>query len=413
MITSRYLGLSLAFLLLCLTLGPASAEQNDVKPPGFAEAMRFLDNGGFAVMKKDRVIAAHNLHTKFVPASTAKIATSLAALQVLGADYRFETDFFIDSGHNLYIKGFGDPFLISEEVERIAGELKRLGCSRIHNIYLDETSFDIPAQADGGGGSDNPYDARNSSLAVNFNTVNIKKDTSGRVFSAEEQTPTLPLMAELARGLKPGTHRINITLDGNGDRKVISRYAGELFRAYLLKEKIPVEGIIAPGRTPSALTPFYRHKSSWTLKDIIPSLMLYSNNFIANQLYLAVGAKQYGYPATWEKSRQATAEILLRDFHLSPESISLFEGSGLSRKNMVTPYAMLQLLDFFKPYGGSLPLKNGRSLKSGTLEGVYAYCGYFHENGRLDSFVLMLNQERNTRNDLLGVLERIYRSTRI
>lgn len=413
MLILKSLVLSLLLLLFYLTPGLATAGPNDVRPAGFAEAMGFVDHGGFAVMKEGSIIAAHNLHTMFVPASILKVATSLTALQVLGPQYRFETDFFIDAEQNLYIKGFGDPFLISEEVEQIVKKLKRLGCSRINNIYLDDTAFDIPTRADGEGGSDNPYDARNSGLAVNFNTVNIKKDASGRVFSAEEQTPTLPLMAELAEGLKPGIYRINITMDGNTDRNIISRYAGELFRAYLLKENIPVEGKIAPGRTPGTLTPYYRHKSSKTLKDIIPALMRYSNNFIANQLYLTIGAKQYGYPATWEKSRKATADILQKEFHLPAGEITLFEGSGLSRKNMVTPYAMLQLLDFFKPYSDCLPLEKGRSLKSGTLEGVYAYCGYFHENGSLDSFVLILNQKKNTRKDLLGELERIYHNTRM
>jgi len=413
MLIRRFLVLFLSIFLFSLTLGLATAEQNDVQSAGFAEAMRFLDHGGFAVMKRGHVIAAHNLHTKLVPASILKIATSLAALQVLGPQYRFETDFFIDAKKNLYIKGFGDPFLISEEVAGIVRELKRRGCSRIHNIYLDQTSFDISTQADGEGGSDNPYDAWNSGLAVNFNTVNINKDTSGGVFSAEEQTPTMPLMAELAKGLEPGIHRINITMDGNTDRNIISRYAGELFRAYFLKENIPVEGKIAPGRTPETLTPYYRYKSSKTLKDIIPSLMRYSNNFIANQLYLVIGAKQYGHPATWEKSRKATAEILQKEFHLPAGEITLFEGSGLSRKNLVTPYAMLQLLDSFKPYYSLMPeKKDGTFVKSGTLTGVYSYAGYFTEGDVVDSFVIILNQERNNRDRLLLQLKKIYRGNR-
>ena len=112
---------------------------------------------------------------------------------------------------NIYIKGFGDPFLISEEVAIIVRELKRLGCRRINDIYLDDTAFNIETLADGAGLSDNPYDAQNNALAVNFNTVNIVKDKTGDVHSAEEQTPTLPLMVELAENLEPGTHRINIS----------------------------------------------------------------------------------------------------------------------------------------------------------------------------------------------------------
>jgi D-alanyl-D-alanine carboxypeptidase/D-alanyl-D-alanine-endopeptidase (penicillin-binding protein 4) len=69
---------------------------------------------------------------------------------------------------------------------------------------------------------------------------------------------------------------------------------------------------------------------------------------------------------------------------------------------------MLQLLDSFKPYAKLLPQEDGKHLKSGTLKDVYSYAGYFMENERLDSFVLLLNQGQNNRDRLLDVLEQIY-----
>jgi D-alanyl-D-alanine carboxypeptidase/D-alanyl-D-alanine-endopeptidase (penicillin-binding protein 4) len=137
--------------------------------------------------------------------------------------------------------------------------------------------------------------------------------------------------------------------------------------------------------------------------------MLYSNNFIANQIFLAVGAAEFGYPATWEKSKQAVAGLLQEKFNLSAEDIRIVEGSGLSRKNRVSPLAMLKLLDFFKPYSRLLPEKDGIFMKSGTLEGVYSYAGYFTEKEETDSFVLLLNQERNNRDMVLLLLEVLYR----
>jgi len=399
----------LLFLLFVAVMSPQSlAIAKDVESISFAEVMRFIDNGGYAVKKDGRIIAAHNLHKIFVPASIVKIATSLAALRILGPKYRFETYFFMDAKQNLYIKGFGDPFLISEEIVIIVRELKKLGCRRINDIYLDDTAFNISTIADGSGLSDNPYDAQNNALAVNFNTVNVKKDQTGKVSSAEEQTPTLPLMAELAEDLESGIHRINISKDRTGSNEIINRYAGELFRAFQHKEKIPGDGIIVFKKTPDNLTPYYTHQSSKALEDIIAPLMLFSNNFIANQLYLTMGAKLYGYPATWEKSRLAVEDTLLKEFKLSAGEIRIIEGSGLSRKNLVSPYAMIQLLDFFKPYSGFLPQEDGKILKSGTLKGVYSYGGYFLDNKDLDSFVLILNQERNTRERVLKELEQIY-----
>ena len=399
----------LLFLLFVAVMSPQSlAIAKDVESISFAEVMRFIDNGGYAVKKDGRIIVAHNLHKIFVPASIVKIATSLAALRILGPKYRFETYFFMDAKQNLYIKGFGDPFLISEEIVIIVRELKKLGCRRINDIYLDDTAFNISTIADGSGLSDNPYDAQNNALAVNFNTVNVKKDQTGKVSSAEEQTPTLPLMAELAEDLESGIHRINISKDRTGSNEIINRYAGELFRAFQHKEKIPGDGIIVFKKTPDNLTPYYTHQSSKALEDIIAPLMLFSNNFIANQLYLTMGAKLYGYPATWEKSRLAVEDTLLKEFKLSAGEIRIIEGSGLSRKNLVSPYAMIQLLDFFKPYSGFLPQEDGKILKSGTLKGVYSYGGYFLDNKDLDSFVLILNQERNTRERVLKELEQIY-----
>jgi len=191
---------------------------------------------------------------------------------------------------------------------------------------------------------------------------------------------------------------------------IISRYAGQLFKAMLQKENIAVQGIIARRLTPKDLFPLFIHYSSKTLDDIIGPLLLYSNNFIANQLFLYMGTVQYGYPATWEKSIRTMAAYLDNTYSLSPKEINMVEGSGISRQNRVSPHAMIRLLDFFKPYAKLLPQEGDRLIKSGTLKGVYSYAGYFMEEGRLDSFVLLLNQQRNNRDSILDLLELIYRS---
>ena len=156
--------------------------------------------------------------------------------------------------------------------------------------------------------------------------------------------------------------------------------------------------------------PFYIHRSSKSLEDIIGPLMLYSNNFIANQLFLVLGATRFGYPATWGKARQVMADFLQEKYRLSESDIRIMEGSGLSRKNRVSPRVMILLLDSFKPYSRHLPQKDGKLLKSGTLHGVYCYAGYFREEGNMDSFVLLLNQEKNNRESILAVLESVYQS---
>jgi D-alanyl-D-alanine carboxypeptidase/D-alanyl-D-alanine-endopeptidase (penicillin-binding protein 4) len=409
----RYINTSILLLLLPLLLFLFSfpllatlAEEPELTP--LISVKHLIDRGGYAVQKDGYIIAAHNLHKTFVPASVIKIATGLAALRILGPDYRFETHFYRDSDQNIYIKGYGDPFLISEQVVEIVRKLKSMGCEKINNIYIDDTTFAIGGPPEGSGSSENPYDAQNSGLAVNFNTINIEKDRAGKIWSAEEQTPTLGLMEELAADMAPGTHRINVSRHAEEGNEIIRRYTGELFRAFQKQEKIAGEGEISFRTVPVDLAPFYIHRSSKTLEDIIAPLMLYSNNFIANQLFLALGSVQYGYPASWEKSMQAMADFLQKEFNLSANEIEIIEGSGLSRKNRVSPHSMLLLLNAFKPYSHLLSAEAYGYMKSGTLKGVYAYAGYFTANGKLDSFVLLLNQEKNNRDRILMLLEDIY-----
>ena len=377
------------------------------------KAAILIDNGGFAVEKEGQLLASHNLHGMYIPASIVKIATALTALHILGPDYRFETHFYVDSADNLYIKGLGDPFLVSEEVSLIMDRLQQLGVHTINHIFIDHSSYRLSSPTDGLGFSDNPYDALNSSLAVNFNTVKIQVSGKGEVKSAEVQTPTLPLMLRLGKNKKSGNYRINIATDEKNGQAIISQYVGELFRAYQQQNGMSGIGEIVEKQVPENLEPVYVHRSDKTLPRIIESLMLYSNNFIANQLFLACGAKQYGYPATWEKGRRVLAEFMNDKLDLSEKDVKMVEGSGLSRKNRVSSQAMLVLLRAFKPYAHLLPLANGKRIKSGTLKGVYSYAGYFTDSGELDSFVLILNQSGNNRDKLLELLEGYYRRSKV
>ncbi len=381
--------------------GPAVSAQVPISP----KIQRLIKDGGFIVQKEGHIHIAYNTESAFIPASILKIATSLAALKILGPSYRFETAFYSNDAGDLFIKGYGDPFLVSEEVALILERLRATGVSRINNIILDDTAYQLDSPADGSGESLNPYDVISGGLCVNFNTVNVTVTPDGAIHSAEPQTPTLPIMKKLSAGMKPGEQRFNIS----NNRGNVLQYAGELFRALQRQNKIPGEGRIGPGKVPAGLTAVYIHRSSKNLESLIKGLMLYSNNFIANQLFLACGAKQLGYPATWEKSRTVLKDYLQTELGLGREMISMVEGAGLSRGNRATPQAMTILLDAFKPYAHLLPLERDKYIKSGTLTGVYSYAGYFRNGAALDSFVLMLNQKQNTRDRLLAELEETYR----
>ncbi|MFH1340930.1 MAG: D-alanyl-D-alanine carboxypeptidase [Pseudomonadota bacterium] len=70
-------------------------------------------------------LVAQNTDEPFVPASVTKIVTAWLAMEVLGGDYRFKTRFYLDDKRVLYVRGSGDPFLISEELAPLATNWSR------------------------------------------------------------------------------------------------------------------------------------------------------------------------------------------------------------------------------------------------------------------------------------------------
>lgn len=366
-----------------------------------------INHGGYIVTKDGVTISSRAPDTAFIPASTIKIATALAALRTLGNDYRFQTQFFNDPEGTLYIKGFGDPFLVSEEVSLILDQLQERGVTIINDIVIDDSAFLLSEEASAwSDNSLNPYDAANSALAVNFNAMGLKVNRKGKVTSAEPQTPTLPLMQELGATLKPGTHRINISKS----KEQIHRYTAELFRALQKQKDIAGHGMLRKSPVPAKLTPIYTHSSTKPLDEVIRSMLAVSNNFIANQLFLTLGANRFGYPATWEKGQKTLREFYSAELKLTEGVLYMEEGSGLSRRTHITPRAMQAILEAFKPYAGLLRCYGETRLKTGTLTGAYGYAGYFYSDGSLDPFVILINQPRNTRRQVLALLQGLHKA---
>jgi len=352
-----------------------------------------------------QIVDSCNPDRYLVPASVLKIATVSAALHILGPDYRFPTEFYLDRHDNLTIKGFGDPTLVSEEIIGIVEQLRHKGLRQVQTLYVDTSAFALIAQVPGQEDSDNPYDAPVGPLSVNFNSVPIKKDKTGHVVSDESQTPTLPIMQELGGKQPIGRSRVNICAHGcNADTRM-AQYAGELFRALLQQGGIPVAALGGIRSVPAqGATLLYTHRSTQTLTAISRSTLHYSSNFMANLVFLACGTKQFGYPATWKKAEQAVhRELSLQLGSTTAERIVQVEGAGLSRDNRVTVRAMLQLLTRFRPQAELLKKERGVAIKTGTLTGVYNLAGYLPDG---QAFVILLNQQTNNR---AAVLERLKR----
>ena len=106
-----------------------------------------------------------------IHASTLKILTAWLAITHWGLESRFFTDFYLVNNRFLWVKGYGDPFLVSEEIDLIALALKKTGLKQIQGLGLDEQFFAANIQIDGQSSSTNPYDAPLAALSANFNTL--------------------------------------------------------------------------------------------------------------------------------------------------------------------------------------------------------------------------------------------------
>ncbi len=373
-------GLATGLIFGLLSLGPALAEHPyPAKGLGPRDALLVKTAEG-------RILAAHNPDLNLVPASTLKVLTALAARHYLGADFRFRTDFLLDPQGRLLIRGYGDPLLVSEVLADIAGRLHRRIQIPITAILLDEGYFSQPLVIPGVSTSANPYDAPNGALSVNFNTVNFKT-RGGRIVSAEPQTPLLPMAMKRIRA--SGLSRGRIVLSQHDHEALL--YAGALFRHFLQEAGLRVEGpvrrVAAP---PPALELVYRHISPFSLDELVARLMAFSNNFMANQLLIAVGAHVYGAPGNLTKGARALNAYATGVLGIT--DARFVEGSGISRGNRISARALMRALAFFEPHRRLMTHEAGIYFKTGTLNGIRTRVGYIENTGgRPHRFVLLLN----------------------
>jgi len=353
-----------------------------------------------------RIIFSKNAEKPLIPASTLKILTSLVALHYLGPDYRFTTEFYMDAKANLKIKGYGDPLLISEilaEISKSLGSNLSINNQEINDLVLDDSYFTrkiiIPGKTD----SLEPYDAPNGALCVNFNTVYFKRIKDSSFISAEPQTPLLPMALKSIKqaGLDKG--RIVFT---HAENKM-TLYAGHLFQFFLDKEGIKIKGKIRTGKVRKDKDELiYRYTSRFTLEQIISKLLEHSNNFMANQILIATGAKVFGHPGTLGKG--VLAALTYAKNVLDIDNIRLVEGSGLSRENRVSANNLHKIIEEFEPYRNIMRHSNSEYFKTGTLMGINTRAGYIeNKKGELYRFVVILNSPDKSMQTIMKNVRRI------
>lgn len=348
-----------------------------------------------------KILASRNAEKLLVPASTLKILTALVALHYLGEDFRFVTECYSDKDQNLKIKGFGDPLFVSDVMPDFSRQVQ----AHIHNykdLVLDDSAFQQPLRIPGVTTTTEPYDAPNGAFCANFNTISFQKTSGGKYISAEPQTPLVPFA--LTRISASGTSSGRIVFSHSHGESVL--YAGYLVASFLSQQGMSSSGKIRIGRVEDGDELLIRYVSPYLLTDVISKLMEFSNNFIANQLFIAAGIQAYGLPGTIDKGIHASQEFLRKELQI--ETIQIAEGSGISRENRISATQLDQLLVRFYPNRRLMRSLGNELFKTGTLDGVRTRAGYI-EDGKGGSyrFVVMINTAGKTADPVMEIIRRL------
>jgi serine-type D-Ala-D-Ala carboxypeptidase/endopeptidase (penicillin-binding protein 4) len=397
---STYAGCFISGVILLCLLGnvgsPVLADQTQT-----VSRMLALIQEKDAVLLTDpqgKILASRNAETLLVPASTLKILTALVALHYLGEDFRFGTECYSDKDRNLKIKGFGDPLFVSDVMPDFSRQVQ----ARIHHykdLVLDDSVFQQPLQIPGVTETTEPYDAPNGAFCANFNTISFQKKSGGKYVSAEPQTPLVPFALTRIRAAGTDSGRI-VFSHSQGD---IELYAGHLVANFLSQQGISSSGQIRIGRVEDGDRLLLRYVSPYALTDVIGKLMEFSNNFIANQLFIAAGIQAYGPPGTIDKGIRASKEFLRKELQI--ETLQLAEGSGISRENRLSATQLDQLLVRFYPYRQLMRRQGNELFKTGTLNGVRSRAGYIEDGkGECYRFVVMINTAGKTADPVMEII---------
>lgn len=372
---------------------------------------RLVSDGAVLVAENGQIVFRHG-EGRYVPASTIKIATALAAMEILGADFRFVT-YVRREEDVLYLKGFGDPLMVSDEWRRLVASIIAQGLTTLPltTLALDDSAFSANPQIDGRSHSKNPYDAPPSALLANFNTLYLRVLPDGSVRSAESETPLLPLSREVGQQLNPGRHRVNL------DAYSVSplRLTGELALAVFAEQGTHFPGGWRRARMPKSL-PHWVHHSSHSLPEIVQMMLQYSNNLLAHHLVLAVALHRRGEPAQMRQGMEVLQDWLRKTVGPAQAAHTQWvEGSGLSRHNRMDGETMLALLKAFYPWRELLPWHGPHPwqarAKTGTLRGVSSLAGYLPAgHGIQRSFVIFLHQPRQDRQRVFLSLRKYFAS---
>jgi D-alanyl-D-alanine carboxypeptidase/D-alanyl-D-alanine-endopeptidase (penicillin-binding protein 4) len=408
-----------------------------VAHPRFADAMLAVDVRDVATGANVYSLQANK---RVVPASTMKLLTTAAALEILGTDFRFATTVSAGGSRDdgtlrgdLYLKGHGDPTILAADYDRLAADVAAAGITKVTGkLVADDTWFDAQRLGTDWAWDDEPYSyaAQTSALTVaasaNYETGSVAIE---RKPAAEPGRPvqvtvvpensyirvvnTATTVAsgggETSVDREHGAPTIIVsgsrTVGAPAERQLRSvweptRLAAAIFRDALARRGVEVVGDTVVAPTPDGVQRVAEHLSMPLGQLMVPLLKL-SNNQHAEALVKAV-ARKAGKPGTWQQGI-AVMTGALTNLGVDDDPLYRIDGSGLSRQNWLTARQISNLLvgaqakPWFKTWYDALPiagqpdllvggtlrnrLKEGPAAgnvhaKTGTLTGADALSGY-------------------------------------
>ncbi len=363
----------------------------------------------------------------FTPASNAKLLTTAAALQQLGANFRIRTSVYQDGNGILRVVGRGDPSLSDIQLVTLAKQLKQKGITQIRQLIADDSYFQGDVVQPSWEWEDvySDYGAPLNSLILNQNvfSINLIPQAVGKPLqvvwtdfnearlwriinqsvTAEEKQPAF---INVKRELSGNVLRIQGQLAAKADPFLVkvpvvdpSFYFLRRFRTALIGEKIGLgqTSVVSGGVNLQEIASV----QSPTLSDLLMETNQNSNNLYAEALLRAIAFKQPKKPnQTTEDAGLEVLKTTLTQMGVNPTGYALVDGSGLSRHDLVSPEALVQTLQAMAKtpaafvYRASLPVagKSGTlknrfqntpaegivQAKTGTVTGVVSLSGYIN-----------------------------------
>ncbi len=400
--------------------------------------------------KGGKVVALLNEHKTRIPASVIKVLTTYASVLKLGFDYRWPTKFYttgtLQNGvlqGDLLIKGFGDPTLNAEDLEKITSEIREEGIREIRgDIVIDRSYFEV-GNKDSSGFDENLYSAYNAmpdAMMFNERVVTVCVIPKENKVHKKHADESYKVVDQLEHVNKPCTGRYSwprvkidksevvptVFLQGKISKRCGKRNICQVITKpyksfyYALKDRLIQEGISVRGglklrKIPKEARELFTHYSD-SLEEIISETAKESNNLYARHLLLLLGAKLYGAPATMKKGRDAVKYILDSRGALGEGKLKIDNGSGLSRTSKMNAKLLADMYDdAYDRYGsrwmetlsiagvdGTIKKRfrntvvNKRAwMKTGTLRQVKNIGGYVKNRaGKFYTVVIMINSPK-------------------